>query len=233
MTGTRSTAGGGAGAPPPGVVLDCDGVLVDSEPLHAWATTRWASTIGITLRPEYFHDLIGMTVRDQIARIVRGTGHDATAAYHAREEHFWGLIDQIEPTVGVLDLIRRLHRAGTRIAVASNGSRDYLRHVIDALDIGPMIEGFVCADDISHPKPDPEPYLKAAALLGLPPSVCVAVEDSEPGVTSAVAAGMTVIMVTSGPTAARIPPGVVVVSDHHQAEEVLFQQASPAPGHRH
>ena len=68
--------GGGARTPPPGVVLDCDGVLVDSEPLHARATTLWAATIGVTLRPEYFHDLIGMTVFDQVARIVKGTGHD-------------------------------------------------------------------------------------------------------------------------------------------------------------
>jgi HAD superfamily hydrolase (TIGR01509 family) len=203
-------------------------VLVDSEPLHAFATTRWASTIGITLRPEYFHDLIGMTVRDQVARIVKGTGHDPTAAYHAREEHFWGLIDQIEPMVGVVDLIHRLHQAGTRIAVASNGSRNYLRHVIDALNIDRMIEGFICADDIGHPKPHPEPYLKAAVLLGLAPSVCVAVEDSEPGVASAVAAGMTVIMVTPAPTPGTIPPGVVVVPDHHQAENVLFQPTSPA-----
>ena len=56
----------------------------------------------ITLRPEYFHDLIGMTVFDQVARIVKGTGHDPTKAYHAREEHFWGLIDQLEPMVGVV-----------------------------------------------------------------------------------------------------------------------------------
>lgn len=224
MTDTNSTPGGGA-SPPPGVVLDCDGVLVDSEPLHAWATTKWASTIGITLRPQYFHDLIGMTVRDQVARIVKGTGHDPTAAYHAREEHFWGLVDQIEPMVGVVDLVRRLHRAGTRIAVASNGSHDYLRHVIDALKIDGMIQGFVCADDVTRPKPDPEPYLKAAALLGLEPTRCVAVEDSPPGVASALAAGMTVVRVSPVPAITdTVPAGVVVVPDHHQAEDFLFHR---------
>jgi beta-phosphoglucomutase-like phosphatase (HAD superfamily) len=120
LTGNQPVPGGGALTPPPGVVLDCDGVLVDSEPLHARATTAWASTIGVTLRPEYFQDLIGMTVRDQVAGIVKGTGHDPTEAYHAREEHFWGLVDQLEPMAGVVDLIRRLHTAGTRIAIASN-----------------------------------------------------------------------------------------------------------------
>ena len=130
-------SGGGVHTPPPGVVLDCDGVLVDSEPLHARATTLWASTIGVTLRPEYFHDLIGMTVFDQVARVVKGTGHDPTQAYHAREKHFWGLIDQLQPMAGVVDLIRRLHAAGTRIAIASNGSRDYLQHVIDTLSSVP------------------------------------------------------------------------------------------------
>ena len=157
MTNDQPSPGGGADTPPPGVVLDCDGVLVDSEPLHARATTLWASTIGVTLRPEYFQDLIGMTVFDQVARIVKGTGHDPTKAYHAREELFWGLIDQLEPMAGVVHLIRRLHTAGTRIAIASNGSRDYLQHVIDTLKIGAMIQGFVCADDTAHPKPHPSP----------------------------------------------------------------------------
>ncbi len=127
----------------------------------------------------------------------QGLRHDPTAAYHAREKHFWGLIDQIEPIAGVVDLIRRLHRAGSRIAIASNGSRDYLEHVIDSLKVGTLIDGFVCADDITHPKPHPEPYLKAAQLLGVPPGECVAIEDSQTGVTSALAAGLRVIMVTS------------------------------------
>jgi HAD superfamily hydrolase (TIGR01509 family) len=214
--------------PPAGVVLDCDGILVDSEPLHARATTEWAKTVGITLHPEYFHDLIGMTVFDQIAHIVKGTGHDPAKAYQARETHFWSLIDQIEPMVGVVDLIRRLHGAGTRIAIASNGSRDYLRHVIDTLKIDTMIDGFVCADEITHPKPDPEPYLKAAALLGLEPRVCVAVEDSLPGLTSALAAGMSVIMVNPAPASTPVPSGVVVVRDHHQAEGVLFEDIASA-----
>jgi len=88
-----------------------------------------------------------------------------------------------------------------------------------------MIDGFVCADDVTHPKPDPEPYLKAAALLGLEPTVCVAVEDSQPGVASALAAGMTVVMVNPVPGIAdTIPAGVFVVPDHHQAEDVLFHR---------
>ena len=223
MTSNQPVPGGGVRTPPPGVILDCDGVLVDSEPLHARATTLWAATVGVTLRPEYFNDLIGMTVFDQVARVVRGTGHDPTQAYHAREEHFWGLIDQLQPMAGMVDLIRRLHAAGTRIAIASNGSRDYLQHVIDTLKIGAMIQGFVCIDDITHPKPDPEPYLKAAALLDLEPPACVAVEDSGPGMTSALAAGMSVILVNSAPASTlSVPAGVEVAADHYRAEKIFF-----------
>jgi HAD superfamily hydrolase (TIGR01509 family) len=228
LTDTPTTPGGGDRTPPPGVVLDCDGVLVDSEPLHAWATTEWAKTVGITLHPEYFDDLVGMTVFDQIAHIVKGTGHDPAEAYQARESHFWSLIDQIEPMIGVVDLIRRLHGAGVRIAIASNGSRDYLEHVIEALEIDGMINGFVCADDTTHPKPHPEPYLKAAALLDLSPTSCVAVEDSDPGVTSALAAGMAVIMINATPLAgATYPENVTVVASHHHVEEMFFAHDPP------
>ena len=74
---------------------------------------------------------------------------------------------------------------------------------------------------------DPEPYLKAAALLDLEPRACVAVEDSDPGMTSALAAGMSVIMVNPAPApTTTIPAGVVVVPDHHEAEEVLFKRSS-------
>ena len=75
----------------------------------------------------------------------------------------------------------------------------------------------------AHPKPDPEPYLKAAALLDLEPSACVAVEDSGPGMTSALAAGMSVILVNSSAASTlSVPAGVVVAADHYRAEEVLF-----------
>ena len=100
--------------------------------------------------------------------------------------------------------------------------------VTNALKIDTMIDGFVCADEITHPKPDPEPYLKAAALLGLEPRACVAVEDSQPGVTSALAAGMSVIMVNPAPASTTVPSGVVVVRDHHQAEGVLFEDIASA-----
>ena len=61
-------------AGPPGLVIfDCDGVLVDSEPLHARATTEWAAGLGITVPPEAFDDLVGLTVPDQIARVLEGT----------------------------------------------------------------------------------------------------------------------------------------------------------------
>ena len=69
--------------------------------------------------------------------------------------------------IGVVGLIHRLHAAGTRIAIASNGSRRYLQHVVDHLDVGGLIHGFICADDVTHPKPHPEPYQKAVALLDL------------------------------------------------------------------
>lgn len=178
---------------PAGVVFDCDGVLVDSEPLHARATTSWAAGLGITLTPDFFHDLVGMTVPQQIALIVRDTGHDPNESYQVREEHFWAIAGEIAPMLGAVALAMRLKKAGTRIAIASNGSRRYLQHVVDRLGLNTVIDGFVCAEDVTHPKPHPEPYVKAATLLGLSPRSCVAIEDSATGAASALAAGLRVI----------------------------------------
>lgn len=137
----RVTPGGGSTPlPPPGVVFDCDGVLVDSEPLHARATTEWARSIGVHLPPEFFPGIVGKTVREQVALIVDGTGHPIEDGLRDREEHFWAVAHEIMPMTGVQTLIRRLNDAGSLVAIASNGSRRYLEHVIDLLDVRGLIE---------------------------------------------------------------------------------------------
>jgi HAD superfamily hydrolase (TIGR01509 family) len=226
---TTTPVGRDISKPPAGVVFDCDGVLVDSEPLHARATTEWAASLGITLTPDFFHDLVGMTVPQQIDLIVNDTDHDPQASYQAREQHFWTIADEIAPMLGVAPLAQRLHAAGTRIAIASNGSSRYLRHVIELLGIEGLIAGYVSADDVIHPKPHPEPYTRAAALLELPTSSCVAVEDSATGAASAVAAGLKVIRVDPALTGVNYPGHMQAVADMAEATSLLFGAVQDRP----
>ena len=95
---------------------------------------------------------------------------------------------------GAYDLLRGLHTAGLPVALVTNTVRSLTETALDTLG-RENFAASVCGDEVSGPKPDPEPYARAAELLGVDPSGCVAVEDSPAGATSAEAAGCAVLVV--------------------------------------
>lgn len=187
---------GGSAASRPGVVFDCDGVLVDSEPLHETATRRFFATRGVSLGSGDFVDLVGMRVRDQVECLARRVGleGDPDGFYRARERCFWELVGNGVPAIsGASALVRQLAERGHPVAVATSGTRRWADHVVDLLGLRPYLRGSVAGDEVHHPKPHPEAYLRAADVLRLPTRDCVAVEDSTRGIASAWAAGMGVV----------------------------------------
>jgi HAD superfamily hydrolase (TIGR01509 family) len=96
---------------------------------------------------------------------------------------------------GALEMIAHLRAAGLPMAVAtSTGSRSARDHLSRA-GILPHLVAVVGRDDVTQGKPHPEPYLKAAAHLGVEPALCLALEDSHNGVRAAAAAGTMTVMV--------------------------------------
>ncbi|MEL7087892.1 MAG: HAD-IA family hydrolase [Planctomycetota bacterium] len=79
------------------------------------------------------------------------------------------------------------------MAVATGSTRTGVTRTLGAIDLADHFAVVVTADDVTHPKPHPETFLKAAELLGVPPEECLAFEDAAPGLASARAAGMDVI----------------------------------------
>ena len=176
------------------VVFDCDGVLVDSEPTHARATSEHLASLGTPIDPALFDRLIGMRVRDQMTIVGDLTGHDPTELFAGRERLFWDLLQHDFPTMaGAAASVRRLCDAGFAVGVATSGTREYIDHVLATLGVRELISATTCGDDVQQPKPDPECYLRTAAELGIAASLCAAVEDTELGARSAAAAGMHVL----------------------------------------
>ena len=97
------------------------------------------------------------------------------------------------PMPGAAHAVALLHGAGYPLAVASSGVRGYLETVLERLGLRPYFGVLVCGEDVTRGKPDPEPYLLAAAHLGVPPARCVVFEDAAVGVRAARAAGMACI----------------------------------------
>lgn len=179
------------------VVFDCDGVLVDSEPL---ADEVWK----LVLAGFGFE-----TTVDDAADIL-GTSEATTYEYYAARvelppfDEFMAQIDAIRIPVYVDRLVafddavatvQTLAAQGTTMAVASSSRRHALQEKLALTGLDRYFEVIVGGDEVEHGKPAPDVYVEAARRLGIPPTDCVAIEDADLGAKSAAAAGMRAIMV--------------------------------------
>lgn len=96
---------------------------------------------------------------------------------------------------GVMELIHYAKRRGMKIAVATSSSKVHSERVLNAHHIFELLDASIYGDMVKHSKPDPEIYLGASDLLGVPPEHCMALEDSPAGIESAYAAGMVTVMI--------------------------------------
>ena len=97
------------------------------------------------------------------------------------------------------ETLRELVDDGVPVAIASSSSREHVVRILERSGIASLVGAVVGADDVTNHKPDPEPYLAAAAALGQAPERCAAVEDTPIGIASARAAGLFTVGVLRGP----------------------------------
>ncbi|WP_327287742.1 HAD family hydrolase [Streptomyces sp. NBC_01198] len=95
---------------------------------------------------------------------------------------------------GARGLVTAAERHGP-VAVATASPRRYVHAILEELGLAARMSAIVCAEDVVRGKPAPDAYLRAAAVIGIPPSECMAVEDSANGIRSAVGAGMRVLAI--------------------------------------
>ena len=196
------------------VLWDMDGTLIDSEELH-WIS--WRDTLaneGITITREQFLASFGQR-NDSI--IPRWLGAAATPERierisKAKENLYRQMVrgDGMSPEPGVATWLRRLHNDGWQQAIASAAPRANIDAILEALSATHIFQGIVSADDVHRGKPDPEVYLIAASLVGVPPDRCIVVEDAVAGVQGARSAGMKSIGVSHN--GKQLPADVVVQS---------------------
>lgn len=183
------------------VVFDCDGVLVDSEGIG------WAALEAVLAR----YGLDAITDDDRAA--LAGSDYAADHAYFAEKvrlpppDEMWAELSDVmfemfdaglQAFEDAVDTLEVLSRRGVPLAVASNSGRDRLDRSLDATGLAAYFQVSVAREEVAAPKPAPDIYLRAAALLGVDPASCVAVEDTPTGVAAARAAGMTVVAVERG-----------------------------------
>jgi sugar-phosphatase len=172
---------------PEAVVFDLDGVLVESAPVVEAAWQRWAAARGVDyerMRP-VLHGRLG---RDLVKEFAPDLDPAAEAAQVDRWENEG--LHLLRALPGAADAIA----AAPRWAIATSGGRDVATARLNAVGIA-LPDVLISGNDVTNGKPDPEPYLKAFAALGVAPGIVV--EDAPAGIAAGKAAGAHVLAVTT------------------------------------
>jgi mannitol-1-/sugar-/sorbitol-6-phosphatase len=205
-----------------GLLFDLDGVLVDSTPAVARVWTRWALAHGFD--PEE-------TVRKAHGRPSIATIRDLLPDGDHMVENEVVLRGEIEDTEGVVPLSGVLELLNSlppdRWAVVTSCARELAGVRLRAAGL-PVPKRVLTADDVTRGKPDPEPYIKGAALLGFPPDKCVVFEDAPAGIRAGKAAGALVLaLTTTSPEEELEAAGADwVISGHDQVSVLQTNHAS-------
>ncbi|SDK98932.1 HAD family hydrolase [Nonomuraea jiangxiensis] len=196
------------------VFFDMDGLLVDSERVWLEIETEVVARLGGQWTTEHQAHLVGGSMERTVAYMLAVSGSEESPATVAG----WmvaGMVDRLSRGVRVMpgasELLDALRAEGVPVGLVTSS----LKEIADAVLKGVGRDRFdviVTANDVTRTKPDPEPYLTAARLLGVEPVRCVVLEDSPSGVAAGTAAGCAVVAVPSVLAIDPAPGRLVVAS---------------------
>ena len=179
------------------ILWDNDGVLVDTERLYFQATGQVLKRAGVELTLERYKEVSlrkGQSLFYLAAE--RGwTAEQVAALRLERDEIYTGLL-RSEPLLfpGVLETLRELHKK-YQMAIVTSSRRIHFDVMHEKTEISEFFEFVLAREDYGQSKPNPEPYMAALRRLGIAAERCVAIEDTERGLTAARAAGLRCVVV--------------------------------------
>jgi HAD superfamily hydrolase (TIGR01509 family) len=190
------------------VIFDCDGVLVDSEPITNQIFMEMLRDLGLDFTLAEMHErFVGRSMKQCMTIVEELRGSALPEAfldeYHRRTHDALGA--RVEAMPGARDTIEKLVARGIAMCVASSGEHDKMRVTLGRTKLLPFFEGrMFSATEVARGKPFPDVFLYAAERMGFSPARAMVIEDSEPGVRAAVAAGMPAIGFTHATPAERL-----------------------------
>jgi HAD superfamily hydrolase (TIGR01509 family) len=182
-----------------GALFDMDGLMFDTERIYGIYWRETSRELGYPMDDAMVSKMCG-AVRDfQVWAIHDGMGADAPAeqiideTHRLTREHI--ATNPIPIKEGLVELLQALRARGIPIAIATGTRRVWADDMLARSGMSEYIDAMICGDEVSACKPNPEIFLKAAALIGVPPQECIVLEDSYNGIRAARAAGAQPIMV--------------------------------------
>tara|TARA_Y100000589_G_scaffold169834_1_gene161436 strand:+ start:1948 stop:2601 length:654 start_codon:yes stop_codon:yes gene_type:complete len=181
------------------VLFDWDGVVIDSSLMHEKSWEIVAEEYSLPLPEGHFQEGFGKRNETIIPEILRWTEDPdkVSEIAFAKESAYRYLLKEegIEVLPGVREFLDWLDSEGIPCVIASSTPRDNLLAALPILDLENYFIGMISGDDVVKGKPNPEPFIKAAAIAGICPQKCLVLEDSHSGVEAGLSAGCRVIAV--------------------------------------
>jgi HAD superfamily hydrolase (TIGR01509 family) len=191
------------------VLFDMDGTLVDSEKLWDVSLAALYEELGGRLTPEVRASMVGGSAEDTMRTVYTDLGLELdpvamTDSIRWLHDYTADLFDHGLPWCdGAQELLEALAAEGTPMALVTNTQRELTDRALNSIG-RQYFSATVCGDEVPRGKPAPDAYQRAAALLGLQPDVCLAIEDSVTGTAAAEGAGCPVLVV---PNDVAVPRG--------------------------
>jgi HAD superfamily hydrolase (TIGR01549 family) len=236
------------------LLFDLDGVLVQTEKLKALAYAKAIQRIRGLPSPDVnaskaYREVVGAPravtsthvmkklgleeeLRPLMPKYGVATPQEALTAVHY--EIYYEMVG--DPQVirdnqwpYTVDMLKVAKNNGCKTGLATLSKREDVMHVIDSLDIEPLLDVVITAEDVTQGKPDPQIYLLAAQQLGIPPKECLVLEDSVNGIKSGLAAGMSVVAIATPFTkasifASKIIENAWIVQEPGQVAKIVQQR---------
>ncbi len=215
------------------LILDFDGVVVDSEPVNFECWNRaFDELLGIRLEDNP-HALVGLGLEGiyQLWSCTRDgleLSADIKEQLLKRKNEWYFRLgrDRLLPIPGSVELVRRAHQAGWYVAIASRSRRDRLLRTLDVMGLPAVFDVILGAEDVVDPVSDHKIHARAAQMFGIDPAACIVIEDSASGVRDACASGIGYVigLTSSLDRMVLLHAGAHQVVDHH--DEVDLEAVS-------
>lgn len=208
---------------PKAVIFDCDGVVVDSEPMLFDLLADDLAQNGLLMVAEALHHtFLGMTLQGLHQR---ANAMGATLPADWCDDFYARLYERLKlgtPLVpGILGVLDALDAAGIAYAIGSNGSAEKMQITLGQHGLIPRFKGLFSGQTMGKPKPAPDLYLHAAAALNTDPAACMVIEDSPTGARAARAAGMRCMGYAPDGNAELAAEGAILFSDMKHLPRLL------------
>lgn len=200
-------------------IFDMDGTLINNTPYHykSWQMLFKKYGKGELSKQTYYKDISGVPVLETIRRVFgHGRSEDEVKALLNEKETYYREIyaPHLKPIAGLVPFLTALKNAGIKMAMGTSATQEDIDFIMNQIPIKNDFDVIINSTMVTRPKPDPQVYLMAAERLNMQPGHCVVFEDSLSGIKSANNAGMKVVGITTGHTAAELQPVNLVIDDY-------------------